>query len=146
MEIQALKVIITSEDVNALIKKHWPEEHPVEDVAIKLTSGGIMVKGVYPLFINVSFETHWALGVQDGKVSARLTNLRALGVPGNIFKSAILKLIGDAARSESWLEISDDTILVNVDRVLLKNGLPARTNLTRITCQDGAIVVEAAAP
>ena len=143
MEIQALKVIITADDVNALVKKHWPEDHPVEDVAIKLTPEGIVVKGVYPLFINVSFETHWALGVLAGKVSARLTNLRALGVPGNIFKSAILKLIGDAARREPWLEINDDTILVDVDTVLAKNGLPARTNLTRIACEDSRIIVEA---
>ena len=145
MEIQALKIVITSEDVNALVKKHWPDDHPVEEVAIKLTPEGIVVKGVYPLFIDVSFETRWALGVQAGKVSARLTNLRALGIPGNIFKSAILKLIGDAARAKDWLEIDDDTILVDVDRVLQKNGLPARTNLTRIVCEEGKIVVEAAA-
>src|SRR5437016_5949747 len=132
MEIQALKVVITEQDVNALVKKHWPDDQPVEEVAIRLTADGLVVKGVYPLFIDVSFETRWALGVQAGKVSARLTNLRALVIPGNIFKSAILKLIGDAARSESWLQVEDDTVLVDVDRVLQKNGLPAKTNLTRI--------------
>jgi hypothetical protein len=143
MEIQALKLIITEQDVNALVQKHLPPDQPVENLQIRLTSEGAYVEGVYPLFINVPFETLWELGVHEGKVSARLTKLRAMGVPGNVFKSAVVKLIADAAESEEWLQFEKDTILVDVDRLLLKEGVIMQINLRRLVCQDGQVVVEA---
>lgn len=143
MEIQALRLVITEQDVNALVQKHLPPDQPVENVHIRLAPEGAYVRGVYPLFINVSFETLWELGVQEGKVSARLANLRALGVPGNVFKSAIVKLIADAAQGEDWLLFEKDTVLVDVERLLLKEGITIRMNLKRIVCETGQVVIEA---
>jgi hypothetical protein len=48
----------------------------------------------------------------------------------------------EAAKGEDWLALEQDTIIVDVDRLLLRDGLRAHTNLTRITCEDGALVVE----
>src|SRR5262245_42306002 len=147
MEIQALRLTITEEDLNALLKEHLPPDQPVENIHIRVAPEGVYVKGMYPLFINVSFETHWDLSVREGKVLARLANLRTLGVPGNVFKSAIMKLVADAAKSEPWLTIDRDTVMVDVDAALVKHGLAtARANLTRVLCDAGRIVVEAASP
>src|SRR5262245_17103648 len=125
MEIHSLKVTITEADLNALVQKHLDNDQPIEDLRIRIKPDGVHVKGVYPLFINVSFETHWELGIESGKVCARLVNLRALGVPGNVFKSAIVKLIADAAKGEPWLRFERDTVTVDVDQAMVENGLAA---------------------
>lgn len=143
MEIQSLRLTISEDDLNSLLRKHLPDDAPVEKLQVRLTPAGVVVTGVYPLFINVSFETQWELSAQQGNVAARLANLRALGVPGNVFKSAVLKLVADAAKKEPWLRIDKDTVLLDVDAALLKHGLPARTNLTRVACAAGEIIVEA---
>src|SRR5262245_12357088 len=146
MEIQALRLIITEDDLNALVQQHLPPDSPVENLHIRVAADGVFVKGVYPLFINVSFETQWEVSVVAGKVQARLATLRALGVPGNVINSAVLKLVADAAEKEPWLRVDKDTVIADVDAALAKEGLRARTNLARVTCAAGQIVVEAAAP
>src|SRR5262245_29145948 len=125
MEIHALKLTITEQDLNSLLKKHLRDDQPLEDVEVRVTPQGITFKGMYPLFINVSFETQWELAFDKGKLSARLTNFRAMGVPGNVFKSAILKFVSDAAKAEPWIQVERETVWIDVDRALLKNGLAA---------------------
>jgi hypothetical protein len=142
MEIQAFKAVITETDLNGLVQKHLPEDLSLDDVNIQVGPDGITVKGKYQLFINVSFETLWEIGVQSGRLAARLASIRAMGIPGSIFKSAVLKLVGDAAKTEPWITIDKETILVDVDAMLLYNGLPAKTNLTRVICQAGTILLE----
>jgi hypothetical protein len=143
MEIHALRAIITEKDLNELAARHLPDDQPVEDITIRIAADGVRLTGVYPLFVNVRFETHWQLGVRgNGRITATLASFKAMGIPGNVFKSAILKFIADAAKGESWLSVEQDTIVVDVDGMLLKNGLNARTNIGNITCHEGAVVVE----
>lgn len=141
MDIHSLRVSVSEQDLNQLAARHL-QDQPIEDVSVRITADGIHIKGIYPLFINVSFETHWELGVQEGKISARLAGMRAFGVPGNVFKSAILKFVADAAHQHDWLQMERDIILADVERLLVKNGLAVRTNFTAIACQDGLIVIE----
>jgi hypothetical protein len=141
MDIHSLRVSISETDLNQLAARHLRDQ-PIEDISIRVAADGVHIKGVYPLFINVSFETHWELGVQEGKITARLAGMRAFGVPGNVFKSAILKFVGDAAESHDWLKIERDIILADVERLLVKNGLTVRTNFTTVACQEGLIVIE----
>jgi hypothetical protein len=142
MEIHSLRASISDKDLNDLAARHLPDDQPIEDVEIRITPEGVYLRGVYPLFVNVRFETHWQLGIRDKKVTATLAGLKAMGIPGSIFKSAILKFIADAAKGELWLQVDQDTILIDVEGILLKNGLNARMNLSKITCQDGLVWVE----
>ena len=144
MEIHSLCVSVSEQDLNQLASRHLRDQ-PIEDLSIHVAADGVHIKGVYPLFINVSFETHWELGMRAGKITARLAGLRAFGVPGNVFKSAILKLVGDAAHKHDWLQIENDIIVADVQRLLAKNGLSAQTNFTAIVSRDGLIVIEASA-
>jgi hypothetical protein len=144
MEIHSLRASITEKDLNELVAKHLPEGQPVEDVKLRVTAEGVFLTGIYPLFVNVKFESHWKLGIRGGSVTATLAGFKAMGIPGTVFKGAILKFIGEAAKGEAWLQIEQDTIAIDVDAALLKNGIPTRTNLARITCQEGVVVVESA--
>jgi hypothetical protein len=142
MDIHALRVSVSNQDLNQLAARHLRDQ-PIEDITFRVAADGIHIKGVYPLFINVKFETHWELGLQAGKITARLAGMRAFGVPGNVFKSAIMKLVADAAHKHDWLQIENDIIVADVERLLVKNGLAVRTNFTTVACQDGVIVIEA---
>ena len=143
MELHALRVSLTEQDANDLIRRYMPPDSPVEDVRVQLTPEGLIVTGQYPFFIAVKFETVWELGVQQGHVFARLARFRAMGVPGNIFKSAIMKLVEDAARREDWVRIHGDVILADAERGYAKYATPVRLNLRAITITAGQLTVEA---
>jgi hypothetical protein len=143
MEIQSMNMTLTEDDLNSLIQKILPRDQPVEDLRLAITPGGVAITGVYPLFINVQFETHWELGVEDNQVLTRLIHSKAIGVPANIFKSAIVKMIDDLAREEPWIRMNGDTVYVDVDACIAKHAFPARTHLQQIDCQAGQIVLVA---
>jgi hypothetical protein len=145
MEIQALRLALTEQDLNELIRRYLPPDQPVEEVRVRLSPEGLHVTGIYPFFFPVKFETVWELGIVGGQVSARLANFRAMGVPGNIFKSAIMKLIEDAARKEPWVKIAGDQVLADLDLGCARYGLPARLNLRTLTLIPGQLLVEAGA-
>jgi len=145
MEIHSLRASISEKDLNDLVARHVPDDQPIEDVKVRINADGVHLSGVYPLFVNVKFESHWKLDIRAGKVTATLAGFKAMGIPGNVFKSAILKFIAEAAKGEPWLQVEEDTILVDVDGILLKNGLNARMNLARVICQDGVVVIESGA-
>lgn len=146
MEIQSLKLLVTDQDLNELAARHLPADQPVEELRLRVSPEGLHVSGEYPLFLRVSFETQWELGVRAGNVTARLRHFKALGLPVPVFKSVLFKILRDAVAKEEWLEFADDeTIVVQVDRLLAREGVPLRTNLQRIRCQDQRLVVEAGA-
>lgn len=142
MKIHALKVSLSEQDLNELIKKRLPADHPIEDLRACITQTGLVITGVYPLFINVHFETHWQLGVDEGHITVRLHQFKAMGVPGAIFKSAIVKMIEDLAKEETWIRFKGDMIWVDVDAGIGKYAFPAQTSFKVLECQAGVIVVE----
>src|SRR5262245_60351997 len=130
MEVHVLKLSVSESDLNELLRKYLPADQPIEDLAVRVSPRGLIVSGVYPLFINVKFETHWELALQRGQITARLDHFKALGVPGTIFKSAIVKLIEDLAGAEDWLRSTGDTIWIDVDACIAKYAFTAQTRLT----------------
>ena len=146
MEIQALRVLFTEEELNQLLARHLPKDQPVEELRLRLTPEGVYIQGAYPLFVPVAFETLWELEVCAGRVLARMVKFRALGMPVMVFRSAVLGIIAETAAKSDWLAVEQDAVFVDVDRLLAKNGLPARTNLTALRLQDGTLVIEAKAP
>jgi hypothetical protein len=142
MQVYALKLAVSEQDLNDLLRKYLPADHPIEDLAVRVAEQGLTVSGIYPLFINVHFETLWRLGLEQGRVTARLAHFKAMGVPGNIFKSAIMKIVEDLASAEEWIEVAGDTLRIDVDRCLGQYAFPTRTHLKLLDCQTGAIYLE----
>jgi hypothetical protein len=146
MEIQALKLLVTDQDLTQLITKFLSADQPLENLKIRVAPEGVYVSGDYPLFVRVAFETLWEPGIQAGKASARLASLKAMGLPAMVFKGAVIKAIEEAVQKETWLAFDVDTISVDMDQLLAKEGLTARTNLRAIHCLAGALLIEAGAP
>lgn len=143
MEIQALTLIVTEDDLNELLRRHLYDGLPVEELEIRVAAEGLCLKGIMPLFLDIKFETWWSVSVQEGKVLARLVQFKALGMPGGVFKSAVLKLLDDNIKSEDWLCRHEEGLLLDVDSWLLANGLPLKTNLSAVLCQEGHLLIEA---
>jgi len=142
MEVQTLKLAVVEQDLNDLIRKYLPADHPIEQLTARVNQQGVVVTGIYPLFINVHFETIWELGLDAGQITARLANFKAMGVPGNIFKSAIVKMIEELAVAEKWVRIKGDTLWVDADACIAKFACSARTNFKVLTCEPGRILLE----
>jgi hypothetical protein len=142
MKVHALKLSLSEQDLNDLIHKYLPADAAVEDLRVRVSPKGLVVTGIYPLFINVHFETHWDVGLDRGRVTARLDQFKAMGVPGNIFKSAVVKMMEDLAGEEEWVRIEGDTIRLDVDGCITKYVFPTQTNFKVLTCQEGNVVLE----
>ncbi len=143
MEIQALRLTITESDLNGLAKRHLPADQPIEDLKIVLAPDGVHVTGQYEFFFNVGFETVWEVGVRDGVAVVKLAHFTAMGIPGNIFKSAVMKEIEKVAASEPWIRVVGDEILADLEQGAAKHGLAFKLHLKAITAQAGAVEVEA---
>ena len=81
MEIHRLHLALTEQDLNDLIRHHLLDDVPVEDLEIRIGPDGVRVKGVYQLFVPVSFEALWEPGVDQGRPTARLSTFKTMGMP-----------------------------------------------------------------
>lgn len=142
MEIHQLRASITENDLNTLLKRFLPTDLPVEDLRLRVLPEGLQILGMYPLFVNVHFETLWELSGLKGRVAARMTQFKALGIPAGIFKSAILKVMEEIVRQEPSLELVEDTLILDVDRLLVAQGLAVRTNVRAVATQPGMLQLE----
>ncbi len=145
MELLALKLLVTEQDINELLNRYLSGDNGLENVQVRIAPEGAYVTGDYPMLVRVSFETLWELDAQAGKVRARLAGLKAMGLPATVFKSAVLKAIEEAVLNESWLAFANDTMIVDVDRLLTEKGIRAKTNLNTLHCLTGEVIIESAA-
>lgn len=143
MEILALKVVVTEQDLNDLAKKHLPKDQPIEELHLGISPEGVSIKGEYPLFVPVAFETVWEPTIQDRQVHLKLVKFRAMGMPVTAFKGLILSIFSSFARNEPWVQVQDDMVRLDIDAMLAKEGLTAKTNLRSLRCEAGSFTVEA---
>jgi hypothetical protein len=147
VEIQALKLLVTEQDLNLLVARALTDVQPVRDVQVRLTPEGIGVSGIYPTaLLKVQFDTLWQPFVVGGRLAARLTDLKVVGFGGNILRKVLLGILADAAKLEDALQVDGDTVLFDLDRAVARHGLPARTNLTAVQCQEGTLLLVCLAP
>jgi hypothetical protein len=144
MEIHLLKLLVTEHDINTLVARVLANEPQVRDVKVTLGPEGVHVSGVYPTaFMSVRFQTLWAVSVEDGKVAAKLSDLKVVGLPVTMLRPAIMSALAEAVAKEDTVEVKGDHLLFDPNRVLAKNGLTGATNLTAVRSEPGQLVIEA---
>jgi hypothetical protein len=142
MEIQQLKLFLTEQDLNDLARRHIPAEVAVEDLQLHILPEGVQIKGLYQVFVPVTFELLWELAIEQGAVIARLAKFRTTGMPTNVVKSLIVNVLADLAKTEKWLTVKGDIVRADIDCLLQHQGLTTRTHLRLIRCEAGRVVVE----
>ncbi len=143
MELHALKLSLTEQDLNDILRKYLPHNLDIDELRVKFSDQGIHVSGIYPFFFPVRFETIWEVGVDHGHATARLESFKAMGVPGNIFKSAVVKIVEDIAKQENWIRIVGDRFLADVELGCSKYAVLAHLHLKAITVKPGTMMLEA---
>lgn len=142
MEAHFFKICITEQDLNHLVGKYLPPDHPIEELQVHLIPSGVSVSGLFPMFGTVRFETHWEIGVAAGQITARLAQFKVLGIPADIFKSALVNLIEEFAKEEPWVQFEKDRLQINLDAFVGKFAFPACTNVTAISNYEGSLLIE----
>ena len=144
MEIQSLKLLVSEDELNELVRQHQHEMGAVEKLRLRLTPEGVIVQGEYPTFLmKMAFETLWELGVNGPEVQARLAAVRVAGLPAGMLKGALLKMIADVAGKEPGVRLQDDVVSVHLEEAARARGLFLRVCLNAVRCSVGCLVVEA---
>jgi hypothetical protein len=146
LEILALKMIVTEQDLNEAAARYVPDDEEIRKIRVRVSPEGVHVTGIYHLMINVSFETRWEPAVAEGLLTIRLVEFKAMGMPAMIFQGMLMKMIREAVETEAAIVIEKDTIRVDIDRLLGSRGLPLRTHLSNLGCQAGQLTVETLCP
>jgi hypothetical protein len=139
MEIQALRIIATEADLNDLAAKLFPQKDNLRDVRINLVPQGVRVTGKYQTVIGIPFDTLWEVSISEGKIVARLAKLKAGALSLGLARGYVLDAIADAV---GIVELCDETLLFDLDALLCEKGMPLRTNLTSVRCDDGHLIIE----
>lgn len=144
MEIQALKLLVTEQEVNALVAREAASGGAVRDLSVRFSAEGIAIKGRYQMVMPMPFETLWQVGVEDGKIVAQLVEIRVVGFPAAMLKGSLMSLIVESVQADGALQAQGDALRIDVDRLLAQRGFPARTNLTGVHCAAGQLIIESA--
>jgi hypothetical protein len=142
MEIQALRALMPEAMLTRIATESIPPDVKVKDVRVQLTPEGAHVTGSYHMFFDVPFETLWELSVHDGKILARLANVKVAKLGAGMIKGALLGILSDAAKKIEGASLDGDTLTVDVDRILAARGYEVRTNLKTLQCQPGSLLIE----
>jgi hypothetical protein len=139
VEIRSLTFVATEADLNELASQIFPRIERIRDLRISIVPEGIRVRGTYQQLFGIRFQTLWQVFVSQGKVVARLAELKAGSLSLNFLKTYLLDTI---AAGVTVLELRDETLLFDVNALLQDKGWPVRTNLTSIRCDYGSLTVE----
>jgi hypothetical protein len=142
MEIQSLRALIPEAMLTRIAAEAIPPDVKVKDIQVQLKPEGALVTGSYQMFFAVPFETLWELSVRDGKILARLTNVKVAKLGAGMIKGVLLGALSDAAAKIDGARLEGDTLAVDVDRILATRGYEVRTNLKTVQCQPGSLLIE----
>jgi hypothetical protein len=139
MEIVALRFVLTEDDLNTLLVKFVTVPPKIRDLHLRLVPQGFSLAGVYKTIFPIRFDAEWKFFVQNGKLGARLTAVKAVGVGLGFLKNYILK---ELSSNSTVLELDEESLLFDVDRFLELLTVPIKTNLTSLGCDSGCLVIE----
>jgi hypothetical protein len=144
MEILALKLFVSEDDVNRVLADHLPKDVPVRKLNVCLTPEGVHVAGEYPtVFMSVAFETVWKLSVVAGRLDVQLGDLKVSGFPAAMLRGLIFKMLKDSVPGEPGFSVAGESLQIDLEQFLAAKGLPLKTNLRDVVCSNGSLAIEA---
>jgi hypothetical protein len=144
MEIHTLKLSVTEEELNALVRELPSGKSTVENLRVRLTPEGIIILGDYPaVFMKMAFETLWVVKGIGSLVEARLASVKVSGLPAGMLRGVLLKTIRDLTAGEPGVRVEGESILVDLSKHTAVQRLGLRINLTGVRCGLEGLVIEA---
>jgi hypothetical protein len=143
MELEALRLVISEDDLNRMARQWTPEDAPVRNLNARIAPEGVTVTGDAAQFA-VSFETRWTLRVAERMLLVRLEEIRAGWLPSGMLRGMLVSVLRDAAAKTPGVSVEEEAVRVDLDAVLKHHGLELKTNLSAVRCEAGRLVIEAA--
>jgi len=139
MEIITLRFVVTEDDLNGLLIRFVAIPRKVRDLHLRVTPDGLSLAGVYQTILPIPFNTEWRIVVEAGKLVARLSGMKAVGVGLGFLKGYVLKAVSS---SSTLIELKGDRLEFDVDRSLDKMAVPIKTNLQSVCCDNRRLVID----
>ena len=139
MEIVSLRFVITEDDLNRLLIKFVTAPPKVGNLYLRIKSDGLSLAGVYDTILPMPFETRWNLFVDEGKIAARCSAIKVVGIGLRFLKGYMLQALSS---SSTILEIHGESLVFDVERFLEDRAVPMKTNLASVSCESGRLVFE----
>jgi hypothetical protein len=145
MEIQALKLLVTEKDLSDLAARlaEQNSNEQMSELQVRITPEAVVIGGVYQMLMRVPFETFWIPSIRNGQLAVTLANLKVVKIGAGLLKGVLLRILADETANEDAVKIEGDTVLLDIERLLAKQGITLRANLTSVHCGEGSLVLEA---
>lgn len=139
MEIVTLRFVVTEDDLNSLLVRFIAVPAKVRHLHLRVIPNGLSLAGVYESILPIPFNTEWRIFVEAGKLAARLSGMKAVGVGFGFLKGYMLKALSS---SSTIIELNEERLEFDIDRFLDEMAVPIKTNLTSVYCDDKRLVIE----
>ena len=90
----SLGLVATPDDLNNLLAKLISAPPKLRDLRICVIQDGLSVAGVYETFLPIPFESFWSISICDGKIVARLSGIKIVGLRLDFLKGYVVDAIG----------------------------------------------------
>jgi len=143
MDIEILRLRVSGEEINALVKEHMPEETGVRDLRIVPTVEGVQMTGRYSgMLLPMPFDLLWVCSVVEGQIQAQLSQVRVAGFPATKLRGVLLGVVAENLANLPGLLVKEDVIRLEVNTFLQARCIPVRVTPSAVHCQPGWIVLE----
>jgi hypothetical protein len=144
MHVHALKLSITEQELNEWAAALPAGKSSIEDLQIRLTAEGIVVRGEYPtLLMKMAFETLWEVKGVGSIVEARLISMKVAGLPATMLRGVVLKTLSDLLGREPSVRVVEQSLYIDLSKLAVLQKLPLCIHLTTVECSPGKLVIEA---
>jgi|LSQX01.3.fsa_nt_gb hypothetical protein len=146
MEICTLALRVTEEELNGWVRPVLEGTGYLSAVSVSVDGKGLVLRGEGNMLgVSLPFEADLEAAADGAFVAVRLAAVRSAGVP---MKPLLMPWITGRLKQleREWLQVEEDTVVVNVERLLARQEVRLTANLTGIRCEPGALLLEAQAP
>ena len=144
MELNAIELTVTDDDLRAVIDKYvCADGLPVNDLDAQIGADGVIVRGKYhAAFLKGSFEAAISLSAESPAVLVTLSDLKALGPVGNMFKGLLMSELQKKLCDIPGISGDKDAIKFDLHRLLADRGLAVQLAALDISCRPGRLTVK----
>jgi hypothetical protein len=143
LELNTIELTLTDADLRAVIGKHvGTDDLPVRDLDARIDAGGVIISGNFKAaFLKGSFEAIVSLTASGQTVIATLTEFKALGPVGNMFKGLVVSTLHEKLADIPGISGDGDAIKFDLPPLLADRGLVAKIDSLDIRCAPGRLAI-----
>ena len=143
MKVENIRISITDQDLNELIRSRFPDNAPVRDLAACVQRDGIAVTGKCSVkFVPIRFEAILCPRADGGVLVVELANLKAVGPLGNALKGVLMSFARDALSEVPGVDGDGNEIRFDFRDLLASKGIVCEFESMCVQTHSGTLTLE----